>query len=241
MYDIPEGRRATRGKSIMNFLSLVEGEQVTSVLAFPKELKGSSRALMMVTRKGVVKKVAAESFNDVRRSGLIAIKLGAGDELHSALFTDKGDSVILATRGGQAIRFKESDVRQMGRAAGGVRAITLKGKDIVVGASVVPKDTAVHYLTVSAGGFGKRTNIREYKIQRRGGSGIKTMKITSKTGEVIAARVVGEGDAELIAISKHGQVIRTRIAEISTLGRQTQGVRIMKLRERDGLASLTFL
>ena len=241
MYDIPEGRRATRGKSIMNFLSLAEGEQVTSVLAFPKELKSSSRSLIMVTRKGVVKKVGAESFHDVRRSGLIAIKLSAGDELHSALITDKGDSVILATRGGQAIRFKESDVRQMGRAAGGVRAILLKGKDIVVGANVVPKDTAAHFLTVSAGGFGKRTSIREYKIQHRGGSGIKTMKVTAKTGEVIAARVVGQGDAELVAISKHGQVIRTLIAEISILGRQTQGVRIMKLRERDALASLTFL
>lgn len=241
MYDIPEGRRATRGKSIMNFLSLAEGEQITSVLAFPKELKGSKRALMMITRKGVVKKVGAESFHDVRRSGLIAIKLSAGDELHSALITDKGDSVILATRGGQAIRFKESDVRQMGRAAGGVRAITLKGKDVVVAADVVPKDTAVNYLTVSAGGYGKRTNIREYKVQRRGGSGIKTMKVTAKTGEVIAARIVGEGDAELIAISKHGQVIRTLIGEISILGRQTQGVRIMKLRERDALASLTFL
>jgi len=241
MYDIPEGRRATRGKSIMNFLPLAEGEQVTSVLAFPKELKSSKRALMMVTKKGVVKKVGAESFHDVRRSGLIAIKLGAGDELHSALITNKGDSIILATRGGQAVRFKESDVREMGRSAGGVRAILLKGKDAVVAADVVPKDAGVNYLTVSAEGYGKRTNIREYKVQHRGGSGIKTMKITTKTGDVIAARVVGEGDAELVAISKHGQVIRVKITEISILGRQTQGVRIMKLRAGDSLASLTFL
>lgn len=241
MYDTPEGKRATRGKSIMNFLSLAENEKVTSVLAFPKEQKKNKRSLVMVTRKGVVKKVGAESFHDVRRSGLIAIKLAAGDELHSALLADKGDSVILATNGGQAIRFKESDVREMGRAAGGVRAITLKGKDSVVAASIIPKDASGHYLSISAGGYGKRTAIREYKIQRRGGSGIKTMKVTSKTGELITARVVGENDAELVAISKHGQVIRTTIAEVPALGRQTQGVRIMKLRERDSLASLTFL
>lgn len=243
MYDIPEARRATRGKSIMNFLSLAEGERVTSVLAFPKVLKSSKRSLMMVTTKGVVKKVSAESFKDVRRSGIIAIKLSAGDLLHSALFVDKGDSVILGTRKGQSIRFAEADVREMGRAAGGVRAITLKGADAVIAAGTVTKGTeaSADYLVVSAGGFGKRSKMREYKVQKRGGSGIKTMKLTDKTGDMIAAHVLAETDQELVAISKHGQVIRTGLKEIPTLGRQTQGVRIMKLRSGDGLASLTFL
>ncbi len=242
MYEIPEGRRATRGKSIMNFLSLSGDEQITSVLAFPKEFKTSKLSLMMVTKQGVVKKVSAESFKDVRRSGLIAIKLASGDLLHSALLVNSGDSVLLSSKKGQAIRFKESDVREMGRAAGGVRAMLLKGSDEVVSADTVPKGgESAAYLSVSESGFGKRTPVREYKIQKRGGSGIKTMKLTSKTGNVISSRVVGEADEELVAISKHGQVIRTAIKEIPAHGRQTQGVRIMKLREGDSLASLTFL
>ncbi len=242
MYEIPEGRRATRGKSIMNFLSLSGDEQITSVLAFPKEFKTSRLSLMMVTKQGVVKKVSAESFKDVRRSGLIAIKLASGDLLHSALLVNSGDTVLLSSKKGQAIRFKESDVREMGRAAGGVRAMLLKGSDEVVSADTVPKEVeSSAYLSVSESGFGKRTPVREYKIQKRGGSGIKTMKLTSKTGNVILSRVVGEDDEELVAISKHGQVIRTAIKEIPAHGRQTQGVRIMKLRDGDSLASLTFL
>lgn len=242
MYEIPEGRRATRGKSIMNFLSLSGDEQITSVLAFPKEFKTSRLSLMMVTKQGVVKKVSAESFKDVRRSGLIAIKLASGDLLHSALLVNNGDTVLLSSKKGQAIRFKESDVREMGRAAGGVRAMLLKGSDEVVSADTVPKEgESSAYLSVSESGFGKRTPVREYKIQKRGGSGIKTMKLTSKTGNVILSRVVGEDDEELVAISKHGQVIRTAIKEIPAHGRQTQGVRIMKLRDGDSLASLTFL
>ncbi len=242
MYEIPEGRRATRGKSIMNFLSLSDDEQITSVLAFPKELKTSRLFLMMVTKQGVVKKVSAESFKDVRRSGLIAIKLASGDLLHSALLVNGGDTVLLSSKKGQAIRFKESDVREMGRTAGGVRAMLLKRSDEVVSAGTVSKGgESAAYLSVSESGFGKRTPVREYKIQKRGGSGIKTMKLTTKTGDLISSRVVGETDEELVAISKHGQVIRTAIKEIPTHGRQTQGVRIMKLREGDSLASLTFL
>jgi len=242
MYEIPEGRRATRGKSIMNFLSLTGDEQITSVLAFPKEFKTSKLSLMMVTKKGVVKKVSAESFKDVRRSGLISIKLAPGDLLHSALLVNSGDTIILSSKKGQAIRFKEADVREMGRTAGGVRAMLLKGADEVVSADTVAKSAhTAAYLSVSESGFGKRTPMNEYKIQKRGGSGIKTMKLTGKTGNVISSRVVGEADEELVAISKHGQVIRTAIKEIPIHGRQTQGVRVMKLRDGDSLASLTFL
>lgn len=242
MFEIPEGRRATRGKSIMNFLPLQAEEKITSILAFPKALKQSKLSLIMVTRKGVVKKVSAESFKDVRRSGLLAVKLSAGDELLSVLLSDHGDSVILSTKKGQAIRFKESDAREMGRNAAGVRAITLKGTDQVVSADIIGRETnQSEYLTVSSGGYGKRTKIKEYKIQRRGGSGIKTMKLTSKTGDVIAGRVTSVKEEELVTISKHGQVIRMAIGGIPTLGRQTQGVRVMKLRDGDSLASLTFL
>lgn len=241
MYDVPEGRRATRGKSIMNFLSISQDERVTSVLAFPKEIKNSTESLVMVTREGVAKKVSAESFKDVRRSGIIAIKLGPKDHLFSAFPVEKGDTVILASASGQAIRFKESDLRAMGRTAGGVKAMKLKASDQVVGANVIKKDnTTGSYLVMSENGYGKKTPFKEYKVQKRGGSGIKTSKITTKTGKLIGTRVLID-EEELIAISKQGQIIRTGLDEIPALGRQTQGVRIMKLKSSDKIASLTCL
>lgn len=242
MYDIPEGKRATRGKSIMNFLPLSETEKISSVLAVPKEAKGKAKSLLMVTRQGVAKKVALGSFADVRRSGIIAIRLEAGDALLSTSIVEAGDEVILASRRGQAIRFKEKDIREMGRAAGGVRGMKLGKNDELISSSVIkPADKDSTYLVMTGHGYGKRTALSEYKVQKRGGSGIKTAKLTEKTGQLIDGKVIYQDESEVIAISKHGQVIRTALGEISTLGRQTQGVRIMKLRDGDSLASLTFL
>ncbi len=242
MYDIPEGKRATKGKSIMNFLSLAGDEKITSILAMPSEVKDMDLTLSMITKHGVVKKVSADSFKDVRRSGLIAIKLSAGDELLSALFTEKGDSLLLVTDKGQSIRFKESDVREMGRAAGGVRGIQLTEGDVVIGADVIKNAaTKVSLLVMSQNGYGKVTPVKEYKIQKRGGSGIKTARVTSKTGHVIIAKIVTEEDSELVAMSKKSQVLRTDLKTIPSLGRQTQGVRIMKLRTGDKIASLVLL
>lgn len=243
MYEIPEGKRATRGKSIMNFISLSDGEKITSVLAMPKSIKDAAKlSLLMVTKMGVSKKVSADSFKDVRRSGLIAIKLGEGDNLMAARFVDSGDSVILATNQGQSIRFKESDIREMGRTAGGVRAMKLKKGDEIIGTDVIRKeDKDVTLLIMSANGFGKRSALKDYKIQKRGGSGIKTAKVTAKTGKLIVSKAITEAETELIAISKNSQVIRVDIKEVPVLGRQTQGVRIMKLREGDSIASLTCL
>ncbi len=238
MFDIPEGRRATKGKSIMNFISLSGEEKVTSILAMPKEMNKSSASLMLVTKNGTAKKMASSSFADVRRSGIIAIKLDKGDQLASALITDKGDQVILATSDGQSIRFKESDIREMGRTAGGVRGIKISKTDEVIGVDIIKKDTKEGtFLTMSANGFGKKTNLKEYKVQNRGGSGIKTAKVTSKTGKLIVAKVITD-EEELIAMSKKGQVIRTALKDIPELGRQTQGVTIMRLRAGDGIASL---
>jgi DNA gyrase subunit A len=240
MYDIPEGRRATKGKSIMNFLSLAGDEKVTSVLPMPQELKKSPISLMLVTKNGTAKKMAGESFKDVRRSGIISIRLDKGDELVSALLTDKGDEVMLATSGGQSIRFKESDIREMGRTAGGVRGVKLGKADEVIAVDVIKKDKKDgFFLTMSANGFGKKTALKEYKVQKRGGSGIKTAKVTPKTGKLIVAKVLTGEEEELIAMSKKGQVIRTSLKDISSLGRQTQGVTIMRLRAGDGIASLT--
>jgi len=242
MHELPEGRRATKGKSIVNYLSIEQTEKITSVLAMPKSAKGSDLSLMMVTKGGVAKKVAAESFHDVRRSGIIAIRLDIGDELQNVSFVEKGDEISVATTKGQAIRFKESDIREMGRSAGGVRAIKLSKGDSVVSADVIKKAMKnPMILVISSKGFGKKTPLGEYKVQKRGGSGIKTANVTAKTGDLIVARVVDDEVEEVVAMSKKSQVIRTELKGISQLGRSTQGVRIMKLREGDSIASLICL
>ncbi len=255
MYDIPEGRRATRGKSIMNFLALSTEEKVTSILAMParnasrSDASGPKESLMLVTKHGTAKKMSSESFKDVRRSGIIAIRLDKDDQLISALVTEKGDEVMIATADGQSIRFKESNVREMGRTAGGVSGIKLRKNDEVIGVDVIKNNQqkvaekslsaqAGAFLTMSANGFGKKTSLKEYKVQKRGGSGVKTAKVTPKTGKLIVAKVLTGEEIELIAMSKKGQVIRTTLKDISSLGRQTQGVTIMRLRAGDSIASL---
>ncbi|OHA99443.1 MAG: DNA gyrase subunit A [Candidatus Zambryskibacteria bacterium RIFCSPHIGHO2_12_FULL_43_12b] len=244
MYDIPEGKRATRGKSVMNFISLGAEEKITSILPVPKDTKGKEGlSLMLVTKNGVGKRVAAKNFADVRSSGIIAIRLDADDLLVSASIVDRGDTISVVSAKGQAIRFKESDVREMGRNAGGVRVMKLTKGDFIVAAQAVRKAEGGKplLLVVSERGYGKKTDLEEYKIQKRGGSGIKTGKVTPKTGNIMAAAVVTPEEEEIVAISKKGQVIRTSIEEIPELGRQTQGVRIMKLRDGDGLASVICL
>jgi DNA gyrase subunit A len=243
MFEIPEGKRATKGKSIMNFLSLTDDEKVTSILAMPKETKKSGLSLFLLTKNGTGKKVSADSFQDVRRSGLIAIKLDTDDQLISVCFVEKSDEIIVATNQGQSIRFKESDIREMGRNAGGVRAIKLDKGDSVIGADIVKKTfKKPAFLVIMENGYGKQTDLEEYKVQNRGGSGIKTAKVTDKTGRVITSKVIeSEEENELVAISKKSQVIRVDIKEIPSLGRQTQGVRIMKLRPGDALASAVCL
>jgi len=237
MYELPEGKRATKGKSIMNFLSLEQGENITSILAMPKEKKAvEGLALVMATKRGTVKKVAADKFHEVRRSGLIAINLEKGDALISAAFVRKGDSVVLVTAKGQSIRFDEKSVREMGRQAAGVRGMKLGAGDGIVGTGVVPKGASGELLVLSSTGYGKRTKLGEYKVQGRGGSGIKTMSITAKTKQLVGAAVL-LGEGELVAMSKKSQTIRTGLEGIPTLSRATQGVRVMKLREGDSVAS----
>lgn len=244
MYELPEGKRATRGKSIMNFISLSEGEKVTSILPVTKDAKNDKDiSLLMVTEEGISKKVSASSFSDVRSSGIIAIKLSDGDKLVSVSQVKKGDSCIVVTNKGQSIRFKENDVREMGRTAAGVRVIRLGKGDMVVGAHPVHKENekSASLLTMGANGYGKKTPIGEYKIQKRGGSGIKTSNVTTKTGLIISSAVVTEAEDEAVAMSKKSQVIRLELSEIPSLGRSTQGVRIMKLREGDSIASFICL
>lgn len=244
MYEIPEGRRATRGKSIMNFLSMSGEEKVTSVLAVRKEDWEGSWSLLMVTKNGVIKKSDASAFKDVRRSGLIALTLKEEDALISAKFVGNGDEISLVTNNGQAIRFKENDVRQMGRTAAGVTGMRLKKGDHIVSADILNKgDKDRSILVVTENGYGKITSAKEYKTQNRGGSGIKTAKVTSKTGKVVGAFVLSKEDAqegELIVMSKKGQVIKLPLKDVPSLGRDTQGVRVMKMREGDSIASIVF-
>ena len=245
MYEIPEGKRATKGKSIMNFLPLSAEESVTSVLAVPKGAALDASSVVFVTEMGAVKRVAAKAFADVRRSGIIAITLKSSDRLVSAHLAGEGDTVSIVTAKGQSIRFEAEDVREMGRTAGGVRGMSVRKGDRVVSAEVISLLEAKNasLLVIMSKGYGKRTKISEYKVQGRGGSGIKTAQVTPKTGEIIGARiVVGDlKEEELVVISKKGQVIRTSVAEISLLSRATQGVRIMKLYPGDSIASMVAL
>ena len=245
MYDIPEGRRATKGKSIANFLALTGDENVNNVLAVPKGAELEAMSLLLVTKEGTIKKVSAKSFSDVRRSGIIAISLKETDNLISAHFVAEGDDIMMVTANGQAIRFIEADAREMGRTAAGVRGIKLTKGDYVVSAHIIPAgmEKGAELLVVSETGYGKHTKIAEYKQQKRAGSGIKTASLTAKTGNIVGGRMLlGDlSEYELVAVSKKGQVIRTGVSEIPSLGRSTQGVRIMKLRPGDAVASIVIL
>ena len=237
-YEVPETSRQSKGKAIVNFLQISPSDIITAVVPIPKDQKGAY--LFMITANGVVKKVDMDAFSQVRRSGMVAIKLKGNDELRWVLSTSGKDQVMLVTSGGNAIRFKENDVRPMGRAASGVIGIRLEKGERVVGADVIPSslERGLQILVVMENGYGKRSDLRFYKVQNRGGRGMMTAKVTSKTGKVVSAHVVSEENKELAAVSRKGQVIRTAIEGISVLGRATQGVRVMKLEAGDGLASV---
>jgi DNA gyrase subunit A len=246
-YDVPAASRTSKGQAIVNFLQLAPEEKISAILSTKELGEGDFKYLVMVTKAGVIKKVALKDFENVRRSGLIAIKLKDGDHLEWVKPSTGGDEIILVTAQGQAIRFKEKNVRSMGRAASGVRGLRLKGKDEVVGMDVIEPSLVsknlLDLLVVMENGFGKRTNLKNYKVQGRGGSGVKTAKVTPKTGKIISAQIASSKDErDLIIISKFGQVIRLPFKSVSTLGRATQGVRLMRFKEIDDrAASVTFV
>ncbi|MDP2741391.1 MAG: DNA gyrase C-terminal beta-propeller domain-containing protein, partial [bacterium] len=243
VYEIPEGTRVARGRGILNFLELSTEEKVLSLIPMTKEETTKFKYLVMVTKNGRIKKTSLEEFNNVRKSGIIAIKLEKGDSLEKVVKTTGEDDIILATKNGIAIRFKEKDIRPMGRTAAGVKGIRLKSGDEVIGMNVIQskeqKTEKQYLLVVMENGYGKRTDINQYRLQSRGGSGIKTAKITSKTGKIVLAAILENivEEEDLIVISQKGQVIRTGVKSISLLGRATQGVRIMRLEEGDKVAS----
>ncbi len=245
-YELPSASRIAKGTPIVNFLQLISGEQVTSIL--PLDKIQDSRYLLFATEKGLVKKVELSAFDNLRSNGLIAVKIKDNDRLIWTKPSSGSDEVLLITSKGQAIRFKEKDVRSMGRTASGVHGVRLKNDDLVVGmgvAKVDKKDRNYQILTIMANGYGKRTNFNLYKVQGRGGSGIKTAKVTDKTGTLTNAFLVNADNMEkrdLIIISEKGQVIRLPFKAINVLNRDTQGVRIMRFRdENDMVASVTWV
>jgi DNA gyrase subunit A len=240
VYDIPVASRTARGQAIVNLLQLKNDEFVTAVFPAGKQLKGEH--LLMATKKGNVKKTSTKDFMNVRKTGLIAIKLRDGDSLEWVREVNKDQEAVIITRNGKSIRFKESDVRAMGRASMGVRGILLKDQDRVVEMDIIQNSKTSELLVVMENGLGKSTNMEEYRLQNRGGSGVKTANITERTGHIVGARVVNDDTNEdLLLISKSGQVIRLNIRQIPSKGRATQGVYLMRLDENDKVASMSTL
>ncbi|MEW6600325.1 MAG: DNA gyrase subunit A [Nitrospirota bacterium] len=233
VYQIPETGRAARGKAVVNLLQLLSGEHIAAV--FPiKEFK-EDRFLLMATKKGVVKKTSLNAYSNPRAKGIAAIKIDPDDELIGVMLTDGKKDVVLSTREGLAIRFNEKDAREIGRVARGVRGIRLKGDDEVVSVGVLEKDSTL--LTITENGFGKRTKAEEYRIQSRGGKGVFTIKVTPKNGRVVGVLRVTDDD-EIIIIASSGKLIRLRASNIRTIGRATQGVKLIDLAEDDKVMSI---
>jgi len=235
-YEIAEASRAAKGTAIVNLLQLESDENITAVI----QVKGFKPGayLFMATKKGIVKKTSLEEFQNLRKGGLIAVNLDEDDELIGVKFTNGHHDVILGTKWGMAIVFNEDDVRSMGRPARGVKGIRLVEGDAVIGMDAL--NAAAEVLTVTAEGFGKRTQANEYRTQTRGGKGIINLKVTEKTGDVIGLRVVHESQ-ELMLISTEGIVIRMNIADISLISRNTQGVKLMRAAENDRVASMAVM
>lgn len=228
VHQIPEGTRTSRGKTLAGLLNLSNVEKVCSVQVI-KTFEGQG-TIVMATKQGVIKKTELSAFSNPRAGGIIALTVNPGDILVNATFSEGDSDVLLCSKGGMSIRFSETDVRTMGRVAAGVRGMELDEGDEVVGMAILSKKEKLDVLSVTNSGYGKRTDSDEYRVQSRGGKGIITMKTTDKNGEVIAVRAVSNED-DLMVITDKGQVVRIRIKEISTMGRNTQGVRLVRLKE----------
>lgn len=241
-YEVPATTRTAKGQAIVNFLQLQSDETLAATLS--TEDLGTYKYLVMVTKNGVIKKTALADFANIRQSGLIATKIKDGDQLLWVKPSTGNDHVFLVSQNGQSIRFKEEDIRAMGRTASGVRGIKLKDGDVIAGMGIVPggENADTQLMVIMNNGYAKRTDLDQYKVQNRGGSGIKTANITDKTGTIVDAFIVNteslEGD--LVIISEKGQVIRLGLKSVSSLGRATQGVRVMRFKAKgDSIVSVT--
>lgn len=258
-YTIPEAQRVAKGKSILNLVQLTSQEKITAIL--PLDKNQTNGFLVMATKNGIIKKTSIDEFNNLHRSGMKAINLSSGDRLGWAEISSGKDEILLITSRGQAIRFKENDLRPLGRATAGVHGISLTKDDKVIGMGIIEKNPIKevaskngnnqiattpenksnknYLLVVTEKGIGKRSALGYYRLQHRGGQGIKTIRIAAKTGPIIYAQIVPEQEKDLIVISQKGQVIRLALGSVPKQNRITQGVRIMKLAENDKVASVT--
>lgn len=235
-HEIPEASRNARGTAMINLLQLQAGERIQTTI--PVDAYADDTYLVMATRKGIIKKTALTQFSAVRAGGLLGITLADDDELVSTRLTDGDQEVLIVTTLGQAIRFAETQVRNMGRSAHGVRGISLAANDHVVCMDIVAPNADL--LVVTSNGYGKRTALGEYRVTARGGKGIKTIKRTDRIGDIIGAKVVDE-NTEIMLISKGGTMIRMAVSDVSQLGRLTQGVRVMRLDESDHVVALAHI
>lgn len=249
-WELPEGARTSRGQAVINLINIEQEEQVQTILSLKES--GQKGFLFMTTKKGRVKKTALENFANIRSSGLIAIKLSRGDELCWVKQTSGQDHILLVSHNGKSIHFDENDARPMGRDTMGVKGINLKTGDFVVGMEVFPaKETKPKdkrrklfrdILVVMENGLGKRTNIKEYPLQKRGGIGVKAANVTQKTGKIVVSQMVTQKVHQVILTSKKAQVIKLPLKNIPRLGRDTQGVILMRFsKPNDRIAAVTCL
>ena len=233
VFEIPEGGRASRGRSILNLIEKDKEENITAFVTV-KEFD-DNHYLLMATQQGTIKKTVLSAYGNVRKGGINAINIVKNDRLISVKMTDGNNDIVLGTRNGFAVRFTEKDVREMGRVATGVRGIRLAKGDLVVGQLVIKRNDSI--LVVTEKGYGKRSDINDYRITHRGGKGVITVKTSEKVGKMIAMMDVVDGD-ELVIISSHGMVIRQTVKDIRVMGRNTQGVRVIRLNEGDSIADI---
>lgn len=226
-YEIPEAQRQARGRAIVNLLQIEQDEKITAIIPLAKDTTGY---IAMATRKGLIKKTALEEFENIRKVGKIAIKINEGDELISVQFTTGDDEMIIASKEGKCIRFSERDVRPMGRDTQGVKAMNLNTDDYLVDMLVVKPDCQI--LTITSNGYGKRSDVEDYRLQGRAGKGIKAGVFNDKTGCLVNLKIVNENE-DIMVISNNGTIIRMHVADISMIGRNTQGVRIMRLKDSE--------
>ena len=232
-YHIPESSRQAKGQAVVNIMELRPDEKVSTLVAV--KIFDEHRHLLMVTRRGIVKKVALNAFSHIRKSGLIAVNLAEEDELVGVLRVESNDKVMLVTSYGQSISFDEGQVRPMGRTAAGVRGIRLAKKDFVIGVDKYRPDAEAVLVTLN--GYGKRTKLENYNIQNRGGKGLKTIGVSHKNGPVVGFKVVKE-DEELVILTSEGHIIRLEIENISTQKRYSRGVVVMRTTEGDSIAAV---
>jgi DNA gyrase subunit A len=238
VHEIPQGGRATRGKAIVNLLQLSSEEKVTSILPVKEFVEG--KYIITATSNGVVKKSELMAYSNPRAGGIIALTIDEGDRLVSTRLTDGSMDILLASSHGKSIRFPESDARSMGRTSRGVRGMMLEEDDRIIGMEVVTDATSATLVTVTENGYGKRTNLDEYRVQSRGGKGIITIKTTERNGNVVDIKLVND-ESDLMFITDRGKVLRTGVAMLSIIGRNTQGVRLMVLEAGERIVAVAKL